>query len=37
MAELLAGKLDGAYIETAVAETYAKQYPDLCVALDVPL
>ena len=27
---------DGAYIETAVAETYAKQYPDLCVALDVP-
>ena len=36
VAELLAGKLDGAYIETAVAETYAKQYPDLCVALDVP-
>ena len=33
---LLAGKLDGAYIETAVAETYAKQYPDLCVVLDVP-
>ena len=36
VAELLAGKLDGAYIETAVAETYAKQYPALCVALDVP-
>lgn len=36
VAELLAGKLDGAYIETAVAETYAKQYPDLCVVLDVP-
>jgi polar amino acid transport system substrate-binding protein len=36
IAELLAGKLDGAYIETAVAESYAKNYPDLCVALDVP-
>ena len=36
VAELLAGHLDGAYIETAVAETYAKQYPDLCVVLDVP-
>ncbi len=36
VAELLAGKLDGAYIETAVAESYATQYPDLCVVLDVP-
>lgn len=36
IAELLAGKLDGAYIETAVAESYAKNYPELCVALDVP-
>ena len=36
VAELLAGKLDGAYIETAVAESYATQYPDLCVAMDVP-
>lgn len=36
IAELLAGKMDGAYIETAVAESYAKNYPDLCVALDVP-
>lgn len=36
IAELLAGKLDGAYIETAVAESYAKNYPDLCVVLDVP-
>lgn len=36
VAELLAGKLDGAYIETAVAESYAKNYPDLCVVLDVP-
>ena len=36
IAELLAGKMDGAYIETAVAESYAKNYPDLCIALDVP-
>ncbi len=36
VAEVIAGKLDGAYIETAVAESYAKNYPDLCVALEVP-
>ncbi len=36
VAEVLAGKLDGAYIETAVAESYSKNYPDLCVALEVP-
>lgn len=36
IAELLAGKLDGAYIETAVAESYAKNYPELCVVLEVP-
>jgi polar amino acid transport system substrate-binding protein len=36
IAELIAGTLDCAYIETAVAETYAKNYPDLCVALEVP-
>ncbi len=34
--EVISGKLDGAYIETAVAESYAKNYPDLCVVLDVP-
>lgn len=34
--DLLAGNLDGAYIETVVAETYAKNYPELYVALDVP-
>lgn len=34
--DLLAGNLDGAYIETVVAETYAKNYPDLNVLLDVP-
>jgi len=36
IAEVLAGKLDGAFIETVVAETYAKNYPELCVALAVP-
>ena len=36
IAELIAGTLDGAYIETAVAETYAKNYPELCVVLEVP-
>lgn len=35
IAELLSGKLDGAFIETAVAETYAKNYPELFVAHDV--
>ncbi len=36
IAELIAGTLDGAFIETAVAETYALNYPELCVALPVP-
>lgn len=36
IAELLSGKLDGAFIETVVAEAYAKNYPELCVKLDVP-
>lgn len=36
VAEVLNGKLDGAYVETAVAESYAKNYPTLKVALDVP-
>ena len=36
VAELLGGKLDGAYIETAVAENYASNYPDLAVVLEVP-
>ena len=34
--ELLTGKLDGAFIETAVAESYKQNYPDLCVVLEVP-
>ena len=36
IAELLAGKLDGAYIETAVAQSYSVNYPDLAIVLDVP-
>jgi len=36
IAELINGKLDGAFIETAVAESYAKNYPDLCIVCDVP-
>lgn len=36
IAELLAGNLDGAYIETMVAEAYAANYPELCVVLPVP-
>lgn len=36
IAELLAGSLDGAYIETMVAEAYAANYPELCVVLPVP-
>ncbi len=36
IAQVLAGKLDGAYIETMVAESYAKNYPDLNIVLDVP-
>ncbi|MGM9589106.1 MAG: transporter substrate-binding domain-containing protein [Faecousia sp.] len=36
IAEVISGKLDGAFIEKVVAETYAKNYPELCVVLDVP-
>ncbi|MBO4937513.1 MAG: transporter substrate-binding domain-containing protein [Oscillospiraceae bacterium] len=36
IAEVIGGKLDGAFIETVVAETYAKNYPELCVVLNVP-
>ena len=36
IAQLLSGKLDGAYIETLPAQAYAKNYPDLAVVLDVP-
>lgn len=36
IAELLAGHLDGAYIETAVAVSYAANYPELEIVLPVP-
>ena len=36
LAELLTGKMDGAFIETMVAESYETSYPELCVVLDVP-
>ena len=36
IAELLSGKLDGAYIETVPAQAYAQSYPDLAIVLDVP-
>lgn len=34
--ELLTGKMDGAFIETVVAESYQKNYPDLEILFDVP-
>ena len=34
--DVITDLLDGAYIETVVAETYAKNYPELNVLLDVP-
>ena len=36
IAEVVSGKLDGAFIETAVAENYAKNYPELVIVCDVP-
>ena len=36
VAEVIGGKLHGAFVETVVAETYAKNYPELCVVLEVP-
>ena len=36
ISELLAGKLDAAYIETDVAMSYQKNYPDLAIVLEVP-
>lgn len=34
--DLLGGNLDAAYIETAVAESYQKNYPDLVIVCNVP-
>ena len=36
VAEVINGKLHGAFVETVVAETYAKNYPDLVVLFEVP-
>lgn len=36
VAEVINGKLDGAFVETVVAETYAKTYTDLVVLYEVP-
>ena len=36
IAELLSGKLDGAFIETVPAQAYAVNYPELALVLDVP-
>lgn len=36
ISELIGGKLDAAFIETAVAESYQKNYPELEIILDVP-
>ena len=36
IAELLGGKLHAAFIETAVAECYAVNYPELVIVCDVP-
>ena len=36
IAELISGKLDGAYIEWDVAESYQKNYPELTIVCEVP-
>lgn len=36
ISELLSGKLDAAYIETVVAESYQKNYPELEIVAEVP-
>ena len=36
IAELLTGKIDGAYIETVVAQSYQQNYPELAIVLAVP-
>ncbi len=36
IAELITGKISGAYIETVVASAYQKNYPSLELVLDVP-
>lgn len=36
ISELIGGKMECAFIETAVAESYQKNYPDLVIVCDVP-
>lgn len=36
ISELLGGKMDAAYIETVVAESYQKNYPELEIVMEVP-
>lgn len=36
ISELISGKMDAAYIETEVAKSYQKNYPDLELVADVP-
>ncbi len=36
ISELIGGKMDAAFIETAVAESYKTNYPELTLVLDVP-
>ncbi|MDY6304933.1 MAG: transporter substrate-binding domain-containing protein [Oribacterium sp.] len=36
ISELVSNKLEGAFIETAVAKQYIKNYPELMIAWDVP-
>lgn len=36
IAELLTGKMDAAYIETDVAKSYQKNYPELGIVMEVP-
>lgn len=36
IAEVVAGKLDGAFMETIVAKSYQVQYPEIVIVCDVP-
>ncbi len=36
IAEIVGGKLDGAYVETAVAESYQKNYSEIVMVCEVP-
>ena len=36
IAEVISGKLDGAFMETIVAKSYQAQYPEIAIVCDVP-